>query len=82
MIRFQPTKVATSSRDTAGMLIFSDDLLVAVMVQLEDEVHGVEYIGKWNLEATFDGLPFPASEPFENLDAAKIWITEHLHDGS
>lgn len=78
MLRLQPVKVATTSADHEGMLIFSGDFLVAVLVRLEEHVHGAHYGGKWNLEATFDGLPFPPDEVFDDLDDAQTWIETSL----
>lgn len=78
MLRLQPVKVATTSTDHEGMLVFSEDYLVAVVVRLEEHVHGARYGGKWNLEATFDGLPFPPDKVFEDLDDAQSWIEAQL----
>lgn len=77
-LRMQPTKVKTTSIDSRGMLIFEDDLLIAVLVQLEESVHGERYGGKWNLEATFDELPYPPDKVFNSLDHAERWLLEQL----
>lgn len=78
-LRLQPTKVKTTSIDSHGMLVYENDLLVAVLVQLEPSVHGDRYAGKWNLEATFDELPYPPDKVFNSLDHAQRWLLEHLH---
>jgi hypothetical protein len=78
MLRLQSTKVATSSLDRQGGLFYADDLLVAVIVRLEDPIHGQDYIGKWHLEATFDGLPFPNDRVFDDIEHAKRWIEERI----
>lgn len=77
-LRMQPIKVKTTSIDSQGMLIFENDLLVAVLVQLEASVHGERYAGKWNLEATFDQLPYPPDKVFNSLDHAERWLLKQL----
>ena len=79
MLRLQPIKVATTSNDNEGMLVLDGEFLVAVIVRLEEHVHGPSYAGKWNLEATFDGLPFPPDKVFDDLDDAQAWIETWLH---
>lgn len=79
MLRLQPTKVATTSTDEDGVLIYSGDCLVAVIVRLEERVHGDRYAGKWNLEATFGNLPFPPDEVFEDVEHAQEWILARLN---
>jgi hypothetical protein len=78
MLRLQPIKVATTSTDEDGMLIFDGQHLVAVIVRLEARVHGDRYAGKWNLEATFDHLPYPPDKVFDDLDHAQSWISAKL----
>jgi hypothetical protein len=78
MLRLQPIKVATTSTDEDGMLIFNGQHLVAIIVRLEPGVHGERYAGKWNLEATFDHLPYPPDKVFDDLDHAQTWITKRL----
>jgi hypothetical protein len=78
MLRLQPVKVATSSTDEEGILIFSRDRLVAVIVRLEAGVHGDRFAGKWNLEATFGTLPFPPDQVFDDVEDAQSWVESHL----
>ena len=78
MLRLQPTKVATTSTDEDGLLIYAGEHLVAVIVRLEARVHGDRYAGKWNLEATFGALPFPPDEVFDDLDHAQEWVSARL----
>ena len=75
-LRLQPVRVATGCDDTDSQLVFADDLLVAVLVQLSDlhEQAG----GMWFLEAGFgpvSGLNVPT---FVDLNAAQTWISERL----
>ena len=79
MLRLQPTKVATTSNDEDGVLIYQGEHLVAVIVRLESGVHGEHYAGKWNLEATFGHLPFPPDQVFDNLDEAQDWLQQRLN---
>lgn len=51
-IRFAPIDLWLDGLDRDGRLVFADDQLVAVIVQLEDGVHG-SFRGYWNFEATF-----------------------------
>lgn len=78
MLRLQPTKVATTSTDEDGLLVYQDQHLVAVIVRLEPAVHGEPYAGKWNLEATFGHLPYPPDKVFEDVDHAQEWLEKRL----
>jgi hypothetical protein len=78
MITFEPIRIAImASRDSKGMLVRRDGLLVAVVVQLEDDSHGDAYLGKWHFEATFDGLPSPVRQVFSDLDEVRCWIEQN-----
>jgi hypothetical protein len=81
MLQFQPLKVATTSSDSHGLLVSKDGFLIAILVQLEPENHGEQLSGKWNLEATFDHLPFPPDEIFDDLDHAETWLNDRLLEG-
>jgi hypothetical protein len=81
MLNFQPLKVATTSSDSHGLLVTMDGFLVAILVQLEPENHGNTLAGKWNLEATFDHLPFPPDQVFDDLEQAEDWLVKRLEDG-
>ena len=75
-LHLQPVRVATSSQDSNGQLVFADGFLVAVLVRLSDQ-HGAD-VGLWFLEAGF-GLTAVMSAPlFLDLDAAQDWIERHL----
>jgi hypothetical protein len=75
-LHLQPVRVATSSEDSDGQLVFADGFLVAVLVQLSDQ-HGA-FVGMWFSEAGF-GLTAVMSAPlFLDLDAAQDWIERHL----
>ena len=72
MITLQATRVGTGTDDREGNLIFRDGELLAVVVRLEDPMHG-DLAGKWHLEAGFGPCDGPG-RLFENLDAAVDWV--------
>ena len=74
-IHLQPIGLMTGSRDKTGVLVLVNGELAAVLVQLEDFVHGNER-GRWFLEVMFSqpGL----SETFASLDEAKAWLQGRL----
>ena len=51
-IELQPIRVRTGSKDKEGRLVLADGELVAVLVRLDDEMHGSDR-GKWFLEVMF-----------------------------
>ena len=74
-LALQPVRVATGS-DEEGMLAFSDERLVAVLVHLSEDNEVAP--GNWFLEAGFgqvDGVEHPT---FPDLDAAQDWIAKRL----
>ncbi len=73
-LAFQPVKVATEAGD--GFLVFSNGLLIAVLVRLS-ELH-VELRGRWFLEFTLTQVNGPEYPIFETLDQAQAWIAKHL----
>ena len=75
-LHLQPVRVATGSHDEESELVFSEDLLVAVLVRLSEE-HGDE-AGMWFLEAGFGRVDDPNPPKFANLDEAQDWIERQL----
>ena len=75
-LRLQPVRVATGSHDEESELVFSEDLLVAILVRLSEE-HGDE-AGMWFLEAGFGRVDDPNPPKFANLDEAQDWIERQL----
>ena len=75
-LRLQPVHVHTGSHDTESQLVFSDDLLVAVLVQLSDD-HD-DAAGMWFLEAGFGPVDDPSPPTFADLDEAPDWIERRL----
>lgn len=72
-----PISVATGSNDREGVLIFSNGLLVAVLVRLQDEAHE-ELRGSWWLEAGFGPCSVVGPPLFSDLAEAKDWIGTQL----
>ena len=70
-------RVDTGSPDEDGCLIFADDRLVAVLVQLGVE-HNSELAGKWFLEHAFGSLGHCEQPVFEDLHAAERWVASRL----
>lgn len=66
-------KVRTGSADENGMLMVLDDELVAILVELSDEIHG-ETRGRWALEQTFGLFSVSAPETFAGVDQAWDWV--------
>ena len=73
VITLMATKVATGTADGEGNLIFRDGELLAVVVRLEDPMHG-DLVGKWHLEAGF-GPHDSGSIVFDGIDAAVEWAS-------
>ncbi|MCJ2133007.1 hypothetical protein MKK69_02805 [Methylobacterium sp. J-026] len=75
-LQLQPVRVATSSQDSNGQLVFAGGFLVAVLVRLSDQ-HGAD-VGLWFLEAGFGPTAVMSAPLFLDLDAAQDWIEQHL----
>ncbi|WP_267427964.1 hypothetical protein [Methylobacterium sp. GC_Met_2] len=75
-LRLQPVQVATGSDDQESHLVFHEDFLVAILVQLSDQ-HMTD-AGKWFLEAGFGRVDDMNAPLFEDLDEAQAWILEQL----
>lgn len=75
-LHLQPVRIATGSDDTDSRLVFSEDILVAVLVRLSEQ-HGAD-AGMWFLEVGF-GLHSVMSAPlFQDLNTAQDWIQQRL----
>ncbi|MFC0387958.1 hypothetical protein [Muricoccus vinaceus] len=70
-----PVRLDTDTEDEEGRLVFADDCLVAVLVQLAD---GHEAQGHWFLEHGFGRLGVPVPPTFSDLRAAEHWIVGKL----
>ncbi|GJE43583.1 hypothetical protein [Methylobacterium soli] len=75
-LHLQRVRVATTSPDTESRLVFADDFLVAVLVQLSDDHE--DDAGMWFLEVGFGRLDHPMPPKFANLDEAQDWIEQRL----
>lgn len=75
-LTFQPIPVRTGCQDQNGRLVLLDGELIAVLVRLDDAIHGQDQ-GKWFLEAGFS-LVSLRTHPFDDLDEAKAWLEAQL----
>lgn len=66
-------KVRTGSADENGVLMVFDNQLIAILIELSDEVHG-ETRGRWALEHTFGLFSISAPETFVSVEQAWDWI--------
>jgi hypothetical protein len=71
----QPVRVATGT-DEEGMLVFSGDRLVAVLVRLSPG-HD-ELAGHWFLETGYGPLSGPDHPTFPDPASAQVWISRQL----
>lgn len=74
-IGIQPVRIATGSDDQESRLVFHDDFLVAILVQLSDQ-HGAD-AGKWFLEIGFGTIAMSNPRTFVDLAEAEAWIRAH-----
>jgi hypothetical protein len=73
-------KIKTNSKDENAVLVLSDGSLVAIVVRLDDPMHGATQ-GRWHLEARFDHVP-DTDRLFKNLDKAVAWVAEQTGNPS
>jgi hypothetical protein len=73
----RPVRVATGP-DEDGILVFSEDRLVAVLVQLSDAHTELGVTGHWFLETGYGPLNTRDDPVFPDLDAAQAWIRQRL----
>jgi len=66
-------QVRTGSADSNGVLMLLDDQLIAILVELSDEMHG-EACGRWALENTFGLFNPSAPETFVSIEQAWDWL--------
>ncbi|SFU53067.1 hypothetical protein SAMN02799631_01026 [Methylobacterium sp. 174MFSha1.1] len=68
--------VDTGSVDSEGYLAYSGGRLIAVLTQLDPELHGDLRVGRhWYLEAGFGPVAKATRPlPFPTLDEAKTWL--------
>jgi hypothetical protein len=69
-------KILTNSKDSNSLLIMHDGYLVAILVRLEDEVHG-DNRAMWHFEAHFDHVP-ATGQLFRGISEAKAWIASEV----
>lgn len=79
-IDLRAVRIETSCADEKGYLAFDvDDRLLAVLVYLEDAIHG-ELAGSWFLKACFgQNTTKPSDTLFNSVDEAVSWLEGRLH---
>lgn len=75
---FRPVRVRTGSEDREGRLVFIGDELVAVLVRLDDDVHGPD-TGKWFVEASFGMWGMLRAPLFSGLAEVEQWLLADHH---
>ena len=78
-LHLQPVRIATGSDDTDSQLVFSDDFLVAILVQLS--VLHDDDAGMWFLETGFGRVSTLGAPLFASLGTAQAWINQRLDPG-
>ena len=73
-------KIKTNSKDENSVLVLNDGYLVAIVVRLDDPMHGSAQ-GRWHLEAHFDHVP-GTDRLFRDLDEAVAWVAEQTENPS
>lgn len=58
------------------LLMFAENLLVAVLVQFSDKHQ--DAAGMWFLESSCERLTHPSSPTFAHLEEAPTWIAQRL----
>ena len=76
-LHLQPMQVATGSRDREGLLVLSDNRLMAVLVRLSDPQHG-GLTGTWFLEAGFGPCASVRMHVFETVEQAQDWVEQRM----
>ncbi len=73
--QLQSVRVDTGGPDEEGQLVFVDERLVAVLVQLSEQ-HD-DATGQWFLEHGFGRFGGPAQRIFNDLEAVERWFEDH-----
>lgn len=71
------SRIRTDSADGHALLLLAGGELVAILVALEDEIHG-EDRHKWTIEKIFGIGHARAPATFASAADAAAWISEHI----
>lgn len=77
----QPVRIASSSEDESGVLVFIEGRLAAVLSLLEASYHR-EAQGRWFLEAGFGRCAVSPPAPHARLRDALRWIADQMNLGA
>lgn len=72
----QPIPVRTGSKDKEGRLVLFEGELIAVLVRLDDDMHG-DNRGQWFLDAVFVSK-LTRDDPFPTLAEVETWVRQKL----
>ena len=71
---YRDAQLETGCHDRWARLVHRGGKLVAVIVRLDDEIHGA-LRGSWNLEVGFGKLAGQVPPPFATFGDCKEWLT-------
>lgn len=71
------SRIRTDSADTNALLLLADGELVAILVALDDEVHGQDR-HKWTIETMFGVGQERAPGSFASAADAADWVSNHI----
>lgn len=72
-------RIRTESADENGRLLLVGGKLVAILIELLDESHGIER-GKWAIEATFGLSPSHNAKNFATAADAAEWVSDEIRE--
>lgn len=73
-------RVNTRSADENGLLVLVDGRLAAVLVELQDGIHG-DRVGQWCIEAMFGAAPGRLPPSFDSVGEAITFVAEQVGAG-
>lgn len=71
------SRIRTDSADTRALILLAGGELVAILVALDDEVHG-ENRHKWAIDTLFGIVHHRAPDHFPSAAEAAAWVSEHI----
>ena len=71
------SRIRTDSADSNALILLAGGELVAILVALDDEIHG-ENRHKWTIETIFGIGHKRAPDTFGSAADAAAWVSEHI----
>ncbi len=72
------SRIRTDSDDSNGVLLIDNGELVAILVELADEIHG-DQRGHWVIETTFGLQRTRGPKTFARASDAADWVSENIN---